>query len=873
MDCVGHFVPNYDFTTAVRDEVQLEIGIRTRLKQVIEARLRWAHTLKDALENEVKQEGEPFIVDSLQLFPTVAKDVHSTIESGCEFLFARQSIDETILQKEVLRASVPPPPESATGRLRNPPAFRQRPDKYDSKKELYICDPSSTPSLIYKIACADCGRADFPGVQGLLNHARLKHSVEYANHDACIQRCAVVVPEDEVETFTRNGIEITGMQASLRRLFEMALGASVGLLGEESTAVKQAIENDVAEAEAPGGSILTKTLGHHVDTPALAPFLGRAPKRRQINTYDEDDVVDVLGEDETNETNALTRWKMTYQKRSQGVDSTEDAAIEDVEDIAPPSIPHTVSQDVSSQTGSRFHITARVILSDWSLRLSDSMIKKNGGSVTHRWMLSVHSPSYSFHASTIISKVIIRPLTIPAPSGFSEPITITEPPFSAMGTADKPFLAGVTLEWAGSANKPTHLEHFVDMDLNHSPKPVLGDEQYVDVELDRNTVFLPRREDKWEMDWFSDSDQKRRADGSSSTKRAESNAEHIIRLKALLPRFPMTRKGGSLRTAPRVPYLLPQSAAHFLEMVPGRRKAIQWGRARAIWEAYCNTPTPAQPSENTISSPLDVYRWLEQEGHFPKPQVVANANASSGKGKEKATAETPELYCAVCGYLSSLHPQATTIDGRASPVYCILPEWMRRPPLLDAHLLRARNPIPKVPPRPAQKKLKVAAPRTTPSNRELATAVDPTLTLAVNRVASSLQLPCLKTWKAGPEGLHDADDLFGALGPSAVLALATKTLIRRLVDGGVRASEQQPLPPGAPPRSALPSSRKDKNSKQSSAMTRKRILTPAHIMQGVCNRSPSVSSTPTTSTRYDGMEALLVALGRLGTTEGLENLL
>ncbi len=133
---------------------------------------------------------------------------------------------------------------------------------------------------------------------------------------------------------------------------------------------------------------------------------------------------------------------------------------------------------------------------------------------------------------------------------------------------------------------------------------------------------------------------------------------------------------------------------------------MKWGRARAIWEAYCNTPTPAQPSENTISGPLDVYRWLEQEGHFPKLQPVVNVKSTSAKGKEKAVPVTPDLYCAVCGYMSSLHPQTTTDDGRVLPMFCTLPEWMCRTPLLDAHLLRTRNPILKVPPRSAKSKLK-----------------------------------------------------------------------------------------------------------------------------------------------------------------------
>lgn len=65
--------------------------------------------------------------------------------------------------------------------------------------------------------------------------------------------------------------------------------------------------------------------------------------------------------------------------------------------------------------------------------------------------------------------MVVRSLTVPGPPGLSEPIVITEPPFSATGTTDKPFLASVTIEWAGSTNKPTHMEHFVDVRL-----PFLG---------------------------------------------------------------------------------------------------------------------------------------------------------------------------------------------------------------------------------------------------------------------------------------------------------------------------------------------------------------------------------------------------------------
>jgi len=37
-------------------------------------------------------------------------------------------------------------------------------------------------------------------------------------------------------------------------------------------------------------TLLSRTLGHHIDTPALAQFLGRKPKRRGINIYGSEDV-------------------------------------------------------------------------------------------------------------------------------------------------------------------------------------------------------------------------------------------------------------------------------------------------------------------------------------------------------------------------------------------------------------------------------------------------------------------------------------------------------------------------------------------------------------------------------------------------------
>jgi len=61
-------------------------------------------------------------------------------------------------------------------------------------------------------------------------------------------------------------------------------------------------------------------------------------------------------------------------------------------------------------------------------------------------------------------------------------------------TTDMPFLARVTLTWAGPQHALMEVEHWVELDPFHTAlNPVLGDEQIVDVELDRHTELLPLR--------------------------------------------------------------------------------------------------------------------------------------------------------------------------------------------------------------------------------------------------------------------------------------------------------------------------------------------------------------------------------------------
>ena len=82
----------------------------------------------------------------------------------------------------------------------------------------------------------------------------------------------------------------------------------------------------------------------------------------------------------------------------------------------------------------------------------------------------------------------------PPPSSFATPLNVADPPFIVSGTTDKPFLAKIKLSWIGNLNPPMEVEHWVKLDSNRTAlNPVLGDEQILDVELDKHTELLPIR--------------------------------------------------------------------------------------------------------------------------------------------------------------------------------------------------------------------------------------------------------------------------------------------------------------------------------------------------------------------------------------------
>ena len=186
----------------------------------------------------------------------------------------------------------------------------------------------------------------------------------------------------EQDWVLQNGTEITGVGIpSLRRLFEIAVGKKTSLFptpkpelppDQDTSAIKREEGPIVGEPETEG-THLSRTLGVHEETPALAAILGRRAARRQIRVFDEDEPVDI--ENDVGLLGSSRKWKMAYSHRNLARPELE----VDLDFDAPLSIGNTTSGEDNRcesvpDTGrfgpTRFHITCRITVTDRSRWLS-----------------------------------------------------------------------------------------------------------------------------------------------------------------------------------------------------------------------------------------------------------------------------------------------------------------------------------------------------------------------------------------------------------------------------------------------------------------------------------------------------------------------
>ncbi|KAI0720588.1 hypothetical protein C8T65DRAFT_293816 [Cerioporus squamosus] len=691
------------------EEIDLEIGIRQRIAETVQSRLTWASLLQQSL-------GAAGMAGSGN-FREASLDALDAIEDPCALMFNRES--RLAPPPVPLSASIPSPivpqpdplPSRTSGRSTRTRGLARAPPA-PPKRLLFLRNTTTNPPEVAKLACSVCSRSDFSNLQGLLNHCRLRHQLEFGSHDECVQSCAVLVPETERDFVVANGIELAGISIpSLRRLFEIAVGAGESVKLPEPPNTQPVpppvkLETSDAPLSPPSEAVpsksptpstpppatqqsshVSRTLGYHIDTPALAPFLGRAPKQRRINLHaNDEDLVDIEGTSGSSGLQSWRMWRKPYTHRN--------IAPKELDEVVPlAELPTNITDNAEKRderpddepikdepsrlhmlSGTRFHIAVRIQVADYSLYIPPNRRHPDWPTHSHRWRLAVTSPSYSVPISSVLSKLTVASATDSPPSTLVQPITISEPPFVITSTTDRPFLARMTLTWSGSMNPPTEIEHWVELDPMHYSSAVQGEEQVLDVELDRNTDLLPVREDfktpSWDDELLASAPDVHAA-VPGEQEEEEPEPAYAVKLRSLLPQFPMTMKDVKGRFTTRLPYTLVSTPAALRNMHYGRRKAIEMGRARALREAYNNLVSQSSDAELRPLTTVDVFRWLEDEGHFLRPDDARTARSRmqsrSSRKRQRSSDPRGKDYCRACGLQRAQHPTAQGDDVDIKP--------------------------------------------------------------------------------------------------------------------------------------------------------------------------------------------------------------
>ncbi|KAG7092695.1 hypothetical protein E1B28_009026 [Marasmius oreades] len=835
------------YLQAILPEISLEIGLRRRLVETIESRIAWASLLQEILTNDPSSNSETSFKD-------VALESLHAVESRNRILYPSDATIPIITVAPPTQKHRPPPKEKPITR---------------SQKAKFLFLRSN--DRVFILRCPACLRHSFSSLQGLYNHSRISHYVEWGSHEECVKACAVPQQDFDQTLDLETGIDIRstsqigGILPSVRSLFQMAVD---GAHAEPSSALDGGEGN-----EEDTGLYLTRTLGWHSDTPALAQFLGKEVTRKSIKIWDEDADVDVEGLDETTHQNSTRRrWRMPYLHRSR---VKEDPTAESVGDSISPVLHQNSKSHLTKSDSitvrphhetSRFHITCRVIITDHSLFIPEGRRFSHG---THKWMVTVESASYSLDLTSVLTNLTVSPLsdtTGMAASNMFDALSTKEPPFVVVGTTSEPFLAKIELKFTPSVThregQTVVLEHWVGLDMLGTTGPCKGDEQVVDIELDKDTFILPVKSGYLpvtsKVHWdnvTSTVDSNDRVGASNEPKQKEVDADGPLLyqgiLQSLLPKFPMTIKDALVasntrtKAAPRLPYKLVPGPVQLQRLVIGRRKAIEWARAKAIRDAYTDKIKDLRHSSDSKQLiPLtvgDVYCWLEDEGYFfrgqSREESLDSGKGRQTKGKVRDIAEE-DKWCRACGLGLSLHlntsasgasfgsdtsppgaapvPTGQSIDGASrdgaqGDFQCtIIPSsnWNLRFPMLDVEkvfqkcLQRNMTTIPvaeaSVSPTMFEHPLngpahliELAKNR---RNRLMVSASDPVMTRFVLSQFGTSRLPISSALFTPNEShrrfpIHQlgmsSSTVDVALAPHAYLALATKQFIRALVEAAL----------------------------------------------------------------------------------------
>ncbi|KAL7752426.1 hypothetical protein RI367_001960 [Sorochytrium milnesiophthora] len=241
----------------------------------------------------------------------------------------------------------------------------------------------------------------------------------------------------------------------------------------------------------------------------------------------------------------------------------------------------------------RFHTRLRLIVGNVSQYLKTpppTDVADDRPLVSHRWMVYVRVPSWSVQSEQYIERVrfFLHPSYAP-----DDVVDVVAPPFQLIRTGWGEFNVHVQIHFVDAArNKPFDYHHRLRLDKELSGRQVLGGEEELDVELDKDTDLLCRGQGAELV--LPLSQIKAEPSSSSPPPTPKSSTSSLVRLHFLL-------------TQVAADHPLPPPDVFANDLNPMRRKAAEWQRAHRLRLAL--QLHPEYPPGAKAARTGDVVQW------------------------------------------------------------------------------------------------------------------------------------------------------------------------------------------------------------------------------------------------------------------------
>ncbi|KAI8380375.1 yeats family-domain-containing protein [Blakeslea trispora] len=513
--------------------------------------------------------------------------------------------------------------------------------------------------VFVSLACPVCHRDDFANQQGFLNHCRISHNLEFGPYEQIMIQCGTPVDDSEVPMDhparlrpVMNLAPVTKQQnKKLERPSIKVFEEDVDMDLENEHKIQQThliVESESALQPEPIATTSIEKSDSAI--PSELPQESNetlANTDLTTNTTVKDDAKEQTAEREEEE------GEVTHQpdEKEEGQQREED--IPKVESLAA-----AVSSADTAEVGSRFYIKRRIIVGNVSKFIIPERRDPALKQFTHKWMIYVVEPPQSkesISAFITCARFYLHPSYKP-----HDVVDVTEPPFKLTRLGWGEFPVRVQLFFVDRRrNKAVDLIHHLKLDNSHSGRQLLGGERSIEIELDRNTDFkdtntipLAIQDTLQEHASIQENQQVQPQEIEPNHSMAAKQKMSLLNgmLKESIRKLPIIR-AGSHGTV--LPYTCAPSPKTFFKWSLGKRKALEWQRARLLrlqvqskaFEVNDNVLRTAAESLST----KDVLLWCREHKYTPlKLEDIEDK-------KEESTFIMG--YCKFCGNVRDEHDE------------------------------------------------------------------------------------------------------------------------------------------------------------------------------------------------------------------------